>query len=219
MSPHALTRVLTLIALGALAFGCKTTETHDRAATTADHVVAVGGTAGQTQVQLDRAADALDDIVAKAAVDPTSAFKTFRTALEGFSDSFAKLKGERAALGESATLWFSEFQKNNNAIQDMELRKLGEERMADLQSKIGDVQKQVDELLANTTAVEVRMNNLRTFLGNDLTQAGIKTVAGRVSDTTKDARKAAGGLGRLSKSSEAAAEKMRAARPPPPPAK
>jgi thiamine pyrophosphate-dependent acetolactate synthase large subunit-like protein len=222
MSTASLLRSLSLataVGFAALALGCQTTEPHDRAATSADQVVAVGSSSGDTQVHLDKTLNALDEVVAKAKVDPKSAYDTFAKSLGQFSSSFAALKQHRATLAQSTQTWFGEFEKQNNAIQDESLRKLGEERLTEFRSQIGDVSKQIDELMAGTSTLEGQLNSLRTYLGNDLTEPGIEAVASRISDTTKDGRKLAGGLGKLSKSSTTVAEKLRAARPPPAAAK
>lgn len=204
------------VSLAALVLGCKSAEPHDRAATTADHVVALGNAAGEAQVNLDKAANALDDVSAKAAVDPVTAFDAYKKSLAAFSDSYMAMKNKRAAIADSARTWFDDFQKQNGLIQDEDLRKLGEDRLATFRAKIDDVKKQVDELVTSTDAVETQMNNLRTFLSNDLTADGIKSASGRISDTSKDARKSASGLGKLAKGAGGTADKLRAARPPPP---
>lgn len=203
-----------LLALTPLPLACKSTEGHDRAAETANQVVEIGGIAGQTQLRLDNTLAALEKVVATANQDPKPAFDTFAKEFNAFSSEFASLTKERESLKTKAELWFTEFAKKNDAIQDADLRKDGTKRLAEFREQVGDLSKQVDTLMTGTSALEAQIRDLRTFLGNDLTKKGIDTASGRIEDTAKNGRKVASGLGKLSKASEEIASKMRAATPP-----
>lgn len=207
--------LVALLALAPLPLACKSTEGHDRAADTASEVVEVGGAAGQTQLRLDNTLTALDKIAASAKLDPKPAFDTFVSEFKAFSGEFADLTKQRESLKTKAELWFAEFSQKNDAIQDPELRKAGEKRLKEFREKVADLSKQVDGLMTGTSALEAQLRDLRTFLGNDLTPAAIETVSGRIADATKEGRKLASGLGKLSKTSEEVASTMRAATPPP----
>lgn len=203
-----------LLAASALPVACKSTEGHDRAADTADQVVEVGGSAGQTQLRLDNTLAALEQVVATAKQDPKPAFDTFVKEYEAFSDELADLTKQRESLKSKAESWFTEFEKQNEAITDADLRKAGTKRLAEFREEVNGVSKQVDELMNGTTALHSRLKDVRTFLGNDLTAKGIDTVSGRIADAAKEGRKFAAGLGKLSKSSADLASKMRAASKP-----
>lgn len=214
-TPMLRTRILAVIVSAALLpVACKSTEGHDRAADTADQVTTVGASAAQTQLRLDATLAAMEKIVATAKQDPKPAFDTFVKELESFNSTFAGLTGQREALKTKSETWFTEFQKQNDAIQDAELRKDGAKRLDEFKSKVGDLSKQVDELMTGTTSLQGRLKDLRTFLGNDLTPKGIETVSGRVEDSAKEGRKLAAGFGKLSKTSDSLASSMRAARAP-----
>jgi hypothetical protein len=219
MRPSSPIRALSLPALlllAALPTGCKSTEGHDRAAETADQVVEVGGNAGQTQLYLDKSLDSLGKLVATSAEDPTPAFKAFSGELASFKSEFAEFGSSRAALRTKAETWFAEFEKQNNAIQDEDLRETGTKRLAEFREQVGETSARIDELVGAATKLELRLSDLRTYLSNDLTADGIKAVSGRIEDVTEDGRKIAVGLGELSKASGQLAERMRAARKPAP---
>lgn len=203
-----------LLAASILPAACKSTEGHDRAKDTADQVVEVGGAAGQTQLRLDNTLAALEQVVATAQQNPKPAFDTFVKEYGAFSDELADLTKQREALKSKAETWFAEFEKKNEAIQDPDLRKAGTKRLAEFREEVKGVSQQVDELMNGTTALHGRLKDVRTFLGNDLTAKGIETVSGRIADAAKEGRKFAAGLGKLSKSSEMLASKMRAAQKP-----
>ncbi len=208
-----------LLLLAALPAACKSAEGHDRAASTADQVVAVGHYAGQTQLTLDTTLDALQKVEATKGEDPTPSFKTFSSGFASFSEELADLRKERSALASKSEAWFSEFEKQNAAIQDEDLRESGAKRLAEFRKQVGETSKDVDELLAAAGGVEKRLTDLRAYLGNDLTADGIKAASGKIGDVTKDGRKVAVKLGELSKASETLAGKMRAARKAAEPAK
>jgi uncharacterized phage infection (PIP) family protein YhgE len=201
-----------LLCLCALPSACKSPEGHDRAETTADQVVAVGGCAGQTQLSLDKALEGLAQVEATKSKDPMPAFKAFSSEFNSFKSQFAALGKERAALSTKAESWFTEFEARNNAIKDEDLRKTGAKRLAEFREQVADTSKQVDKVIESTSSVQTRLEDLRTYLGNDLTPDGISAVSGRIADVTKDGRKAAARMGDLSKSSEELASRMRAAR-------
>lgn len=205
-----------LLALTALPLACKSTEGHDRAETTADKVVAVGGAAGQTQIHLDKTLGALEQIEATREQEPKPSFDAFSKSLGSFGSSFAELRSTRASLKSSAETWFTEFEKQNAAIQDEDLRKTGEKRLSAFREQVGEVSKQVDKLIEATGSLELRLKDLRAFLGNDLTADGIKSVSGRIGDDVKEGRKLAARLGELSQASNELAGKLRAARKPAP---
>jgi len=205
-----------LLLLSALPMGCKATEGHDRAETTADKVVAVGAAAGQTQLQLDNTLAALAQIEADKSKDPKPAYGTFVKSFDAFCDEHAGLVGARAALKSSAEAWFSEYAKQNSAIQDEDLRETGEKRLANFKELVAETSQQIDKLMESAGSIEGRVKDLRTYLGNDLTPDGIDAVAGRIDDVSSDGRKLAARLGELSKASTELAGKMRAARKPEP---
>jgi hypothetical protein len=202
------------IALAVVPLACKTAEVHDRASTTADSVVAVGGAAGQTQLHLDNTLAALEQIAATAKQDPLPAFKTFADSFDAFGRHLADLTEKRKSLETESMAWFTDFEKQNAAIQDPDLRKQGDQRLADFRTKVGGVSGQVDNLMAETLSLQGHLKDVRTFLGNDLTPAGIANVAGRITSYGKDGRKVAEGLGKLSKSSGDLAASLRSARAP-----
>jgi len=204
----------SLSLLAVLPLACKATEGHDRAENTADQVVAVGHAAGQTQLHLDETLAAMEQVVATKDQSPKKAYDDFAKSLGSFGKEFAGLNSSREALKSKADVWFMEFEKQNNAIQDEELRKAGEKRLNTFRDEVAGVSKQVDELLEGTTAIEARLKDIRAFLGNDLSPDGIGAVASRISDVAKDGNKVAARLGDLSKGSDALAEKLRAARKP-----
>lgn len=217
---HFQTLSLTaLLALAAPMTACKSTEGHDRAETTSERVHTVGHVAGQTQTHLDKTLNALEKVVATKDQGPKAAFDSFTSELGAFESSFAELAKSRDALKSSAEIWFTEFEKNNAAIQDESLRATGAKRLMGFRDQVQDVSKQVDDLMTGTRALETRLGDLRTYLGNDLTPGGIDSVSGRVKDTASDGRKLAEGLGKLSKSSDTLAAGLAATRPPPPPTK
>jgi len=206
--------LVSLCAATALFTGCATTEGHDRAAETADQVVELGGSAGQTQLRLDNTLVALEKVVATAQQDPKPAYATFVREYEAFTNEFAGLTKDREMLKAKSATWFTEFEKQNNAIGDADLREAGTKRLAEFREQVAEVSEQVDELMSGTSSLNTRLKDVRTFLGNDLTPKGIDTVSGRIGDAAKEGRKFAAGLGKLSKSSTDLAAKMRAARMP-----
>lgn len=202
----------TTLALAALPLACKTTEGHDRAATTANQVVKVGGVAGQTQLRLDNTLTALQKIESSANGDPKPAFDSFMKELSAFKSEFSALSSERASLKSEAESWFTEYSKQNDQITDEEMKDAGKKRLMDYREQVADISKQVDELMASCTAVGGSLDDLRKFLGNDLSPKGIDAASDKISDCNKDGRKVAAGLGKLSKSSEALAAKLRTGR-------
>jgi hypothetical protein len=202
----------TTLALAAVPMACKTTEGHDRAATTANQVVKVGGVAGQTQLRLDNALTALQKIEESAKGDPKPAFDSFMKELGTFKSEFGTLASERAALRTEAESWFTEYAKQNDQIADEDMKEAGKKRLMDYREQVTDISKQVDDLMASCTAVSGSLDDLRKFLGNDLSAKGIEAASDKIGDCAKEGRKVAAGLGKLSKSSEALAAKLRSGR-------
>jgi hypothetical protein len=208
--------MFALLAVAAPMTACKSTEGHDRAETTSNKVHDLAGVAGQTQTHLDKTLNALERVVATKDTGPKPAFDSFVSELGAFHGSFADLTKSRDALRASAEAWFTEFDKQNSAIQDEGLRADGAKRLTGFREQVRDVSKQVDDLMMNTKALELRLGDLRTYLGNDLTPGGIDSVSGRIKDTASEGRKLAESLGKLSKSSDTLANGLAATRPPPP---
>ncbi|MBL8862976.1 MAG: DUF2959 family protein [Planctomycetes bacterium] len=208
--------IAPLLVLTWLPLACKSTEGHDRAEATALRVESVGGAAGQTQLRLDESLAALEQIVATAKQDPKPAFQSFTKALGSFQKELANLASERAALQKESQAWFDEFAKQNATIQDPALRTKGEKRLADLRGSTTETSSRFTKFIEQARGFESRLGDLRKFLGNDLTPAGIEAVSSRIKSTAKEGRELAAELGELSKKSAALAEPLRAARQPAP---
>ncbi len=206
-----------VFALAGLPLACKSTETHDRAATTADSIVAVGGVAGQAQLRLDQTLDALEQVAARSVNDPKPPFDAFAAKFDDFQDELDNLESDRVSFENRANTWLAEYAERNETIQDAELRQAGATRVADFRSQIAGITQDVDGILSDARALEARLLDVRTFLGNDLTPQAVRTVSGRIDEITRDGRKLAERLGQLSKSSSETAGKLRAVRTPPAP--
>lgn len=207
--------VLLSIAIAFVSFACETTNVHDRASETSATVVSLGGAAGQTQLHLDNTLTALEQVASSAKQDPKPAFNAFADSFDAFGRHLADLTRQRSALDTRASLWFSEFERQNANILDASLRRKGEQRLTEFRQKIADLSRQVDALMAQTLGLQAQLKDVRVFLGNDLTAPGIADVADRIAQHAKDGRKIAAALGQLSRSSGELADSLRAARQPP----
>jgi len=195
--------------------GCKTTEVHDQATTTADRIEAVGARSGLAQQRLDATLAALEQVREKAETDSQPAFKTFSSELAGFETELGKLVSARGSMKSAAETWFQQYETQTASIEDAQLREASAKRLTDFRSRVEKVSASVDDLVTESESIQGRLEDMRTYLGADLTPKGIEAVEGRIGDLAKDGRNVAEKLGKFSESSASAAQALRSAQPPP----
>ncbi len=146
----------------------------------------------QTHAQLDTASRHVDGALAamnslQYGPDLQKKFNTFTKEVKGLeSEANAVRKSAAAMRSRSADYikkWQSEMSKTGNA----ELQQAAETRRAAIQSRFGEITNAHDAVRDAYTTFHSDLVNLRTYLSNDLTEAGIKASAPAMKKANDDA--------------------------------
>ena len=217
---HRFSRAALSSALVALALlsGCKSTgaEKVDQTSTRLDQF----RTGVETlKGQVTGTADALAQVVATAATDPKPAFKEFSKQVDLVSSSTTKARTNLDKAQSEGAKLFEEWTKRLDTITDPDIRQASEKRRDDLKKALSSVAEEANPALTSLEAYVATTKDLHTYLSQDLTPAGIESIAGKSKDLGKSAKSIAEDLDDVIEAASKVASQFATAKPPPPQAK
>src|SRR5882672_6383779 len=122
---------------------------------------------------VDTTMAALDKIVAQATVDPRKAFKAFDNSVPKIDSAAAKAKKRADDMKERGKQYFDKWEKDLAGVNNPEVRKLAEERKANLQATFGNIKTTMEPARDQFTAWLAPLKDLQKYLSQDLTISGI----------------------------------------------
>jgi hypothetical protein len=129
---------------------------------------------------------ALDKIVADATVDPRKAFKEFDKSVPDIDSSAAKAKKRADDMKARGKQYFDKWEKDLAGVNDPEVRKLAEERKAQLQATFGNIKTTMEPARDQFQAWLAPLKDLQKFLSQDLTIGGIDAAKELIAKSKKD---------------------------------
>jgi ABC-type transporter Mla subunit MlaD len=205
----------TLVFAGFLFQACAATRGHDMATDTAVEMADLRTSIGGLKTQITAVSSSLSDIV-KDSVDATPAFNQFVKASDGLTAATKKTQDILAKLRTDGSTYLTEWQQQNVLITDPDIKKTAEERRKDLSKSLDGVTKSMGEVVATYPPYLSRLKDARTFLSNDLSQAGIKSIDSTLNHLIKQGAEMSKSLDDVEKALDATIPKFQAAKAPPP---
>jgi chromosome segregation ATPase len=214
---NALRSLATLPALIALVWlqGCAS-EGHDKANDTATKMSSLRSAIVATKDQVNAVSASLTELT-KENVDSKTAFGQFTKSTDKLADETKKTTEILRDLRAQGAAYFAEWQKQNAAITDPDIKKAADERRADLTKSLEGVTKSMDEAAALYPPYLSRIQDAKTFMSNDLTKNGIKTISSTLEHLVKEGGEVSKALDSVVKNLDATIPAFQAAKPPPPP--
>lgn len=178
MSKIKTTPVIALAALGILAAQPLTTtsasaagykqadETGASIAEFRDEIVTI-------KKAVDATMNALDKIVTTATTDPRPAFKEFDKAVPKVDSAAKKAKKRAEDMKARGQDYFKQWEKELATVNNPEIRKLAEQRKADLQATFGSIRTFMEPARDQFNSWLADLKDLQKYLSNDLTIGGV----------------------------------------------
>lgn len=163
-------------------------------------------------------ATSLATVVEKADVDPKAPFGEFSTHVTTMKEGLDRAETNLKSMKDQGQTYFAEWQKQAATISDPDLKKKAEERREMLSKAISAVADAMTAARTELTPFVKSSEDVRTYLKNDLTPAGIKSISDKSKQLGKDAKSIGKKLDDVVEALEKGAPEFKTAKPPPPPA-
>lgn len=181
-------RILGVVLLFVLALtGCQSSG-HDRVAETATQLDALCVKAEAIKAGAISVSAALNDLVARADVDPKPAFESFHKSAKALAKSYQAFESRLAVARTDADKMFAEWNRNWLAIEDEDLKEKSYERRKQLTKEMADALGAMQPVAEDAKNYVSATNDLVTYLDLDLTSANIRSTESRAKSHAKSAR-------------------------------
>jgi chromosome segregation ATPase len=201
-----------------LSAGCKS-EGHQQADSTAMHMDDMRASVVALKGEVDAVATSLAKVVEQADVDPKAPFEQYTKNVSAMQDRLDRAESNLKSMKEQGQAYFAEWQKQNATISDPDLKKQADERREKLSKAIAEVSEAMQAASTELKPYSKESGDVQTYLKNDLTPAGVKSVKDKSKQMGKDAKSIGKKLDDVVEALEKGAPEFKTAKPPPPPEK
>lgn len=207
-----------LVFLPVLALGsaCQSSG-HQKADSTAMHMDETRAAIESMKGKVTAAAASLATVVEKGDVEPKAPFEKYKADVKAVVDGLTKAESNLGSMKAEGKTYFAEWEKQSATIKDPDLKKSADERRARLSKAVDGVSTAMDGARAEISPFVTMLQDVQTYLSNDLTPDGIKSVAGKSKQLGKDAKSINEKLDDVVEALEKGAPEFKTAKPPPPP--
>jgi F0F1-type ATP synthase membrane subunit b/b' len=167
--------------------------------------------------KVSAAATSLAGVVEKADIDPKASFEQYNKDVTALTDALEKGESNLKSMRDQGQAYFAEWQKQAATISDPDLKKKAEERREKLSKAIAAVSDAMAEARTELVPYVKTNEDVRTYLKNDLTPEGIKSVADKSKQIGKDSKSIGKKIDEVVEALEKGAPEFKTAKPPPPP--
>jgi len=172
---------------------------------------------GALKDKVSAAATSLASVVEKADIDPKASFEQYNKDVTALTDALEKGESNLKSMRDQGQAYFAEWQKQAATISDPDLKKKAEERREKLSKAIAAVSDAMAEARTELVPYVKTNEDVRTYLKNDLTPEGIKSVADKSKQIGKDSKSIGKKIDDVVEALEKGAPEFKTAKPPPPP--
>lgn len=209
---------LTALAIAAalsLGAACKSAG-HDKSDTTARHMDDLRMSVETLKTNVDSAATSLWTVVEKREVDPKPPFDQYKKDVSAVVGFLSRAESNLKAVRAEGQAYFAEWEKQAAAIQDPELKEASEARRAKLTEALEEIGKAMDAARTELAPFVATIQDVQTYLSNDLTPAGVDSIEGKAKKLRKDAESIGEKLDDVVEAVEEGSPAFKTAKPPPP---
>jgi len=164
---------LAVIALATLVAGCASTSGHKQADKTGAGIAEFRDEVINLKKAVDGTMALLSQTTENATTDPRKAFTAFAKSVDKVEDARQKAAKRAADVKSEGAAYFKQWEKELANINNPEIRALAEQRKAKLNGIFAKVGPLLEEAKADFDPFLADLKDLRTFLGQDLTIAGV----------------------------------------------
>ena len=173
---------LTGLAVAAMLSGCATSG-YKQADKTGAGIASFRDEVVNLKHAVDGAMENLNDTAETAATDPRKAFQAFAKSVDKVESARAKVGKRAADMKAAGDAYFKQWEAQLANINNPEIRDLAQERKAKLNVIFGKLRPLVEQSKADFDPFLADLKDLRTFLNQDLTIAGVDAAKGIIQKT------------------------------------
>jgi chromosome segregation ATPase len=217
MNPRTALASLILVPALLLNSACQASSGSAKAESTAMSMDGLQKAIETLKAKVNAAAGSLATVVEKGGVDPKGPFEQYKKDVEAVVDGLSKAESNLKSIRSQGAKYFAEWEKQASTIKDEDLKKTAQERRARLSKAIEDVSTAMDAAREEIKPFVTSIQDVQTYLSNDLTPAGIESIGGKSKQVSKSADSIGDKLDDVYKALQKGAPEFKMAKPPPPP--
>lgn len=122
---------------------------------------------------VDATMKSLSAVAANADTDPRKSFEQYKKDVAHLESTAANIRKRAESMQQKGQAYFAQWQAELEQVSNPEIRKLAEERKAKLQQAFDEIATITKPLKAQFDPWMADLKDLQTYLGNDLTVAGV----------------------------------------------
>lgn len=182
-------RVASLTSIVALAIltGCAPKGAYEKAEVASRSLATTRAELTGAKAQIDLAVAALDDLVNNPQADMKKQYATFSSAVDSLNKSVDKARDRALDARAKREEYLAQWKADTEAISNPDLKARALQRMGDAKASFERLREHLDAIRTTAAPFHSDINDLRRYLGNDLTPAGVKSVSDLVTKTRSGA--------------------------------
>jgi hypothetical protein len=157
----------------ALLNGCGTTSGYQRADKTGQGIAEFRAEVTKGKLAVDQTMTALGQVALNADTNPRKAFGEFSKSVDNLESVAVSARKRGADMQAQGQAYFAAWEKQMAEVQNPEIKNLAIQQRAKLQATFDNIKKYTEPLKAQFDPWLSDLKDLRTYLSNDLTVAGV----------------------------------------------
>ena len=182
-------RLITLAALSltttALLTGCSTTG-YQQADKTGAGIAEFRTDITKAKTAVDETVNALGQVAVTANTDPRPAFQNYTKSLSNLESASAAVKKQAENVKAEGQAYFANWEKQLAELKNPEIKQLAVEQRAKLQAAFDNIKKVAAPLKAQFDPWLSDLQDLKTYLSNDLSISGVDAARSLIAKTQNE---------------------------------
>ncbi|HKX46379.1 MAG TPA: DUF2959 family protein, partial [Planctomycetota bacterium] len=167
-------------------------------------------------VKIESSVASLSDVVASATSDPKPAFKRYKKELSAAQSARAQCEKYFESIRTECQAYFTQWEADMATVTDEDLRETADARRKKLEQAIARVSKSMETARTELDTFMTSLQDMATFLGNDLSPTAIDSIESKSKKAKKDSEEIVDKLDELAQVLEKDAPQFRTASEPKP---
>jgi len=177
---------IALAAVIAVVAGCKSAS-YDKGVTASTALQSTANEISATSTKLTDVLGALNNLTFKSEGDLRKQYDAFTASTKSLDDSLSKLDSSVDALKTKSADYLANWSNQLTNIANVDVKQRGEDRKAQVSAALAGVTDSYQGVKTSLAPFLSDVKDIKTYLGTDLTAAGIANIKDIVSKTKVDA--------------------------------
>jgi len=166
--------------------GCGTTSGYKQADKTGAGIAEYREEIVNGKKAIDATMKTLSEIAATANTDPRKAYEQYSKSIANLESVAAKVRKRSQNMQAQGQAYFKQWEEQLAQVTNEDIRKLAEQRKAELQKTFEKIRLCAEPLKARFDPWMADLKDLKVYLGNDLTIAGVDAAKSLFTKTTTE---------------------------------